>query len=153
LLGVEAATGKGEKDWHSLKDPTRRATYIEELLGLPALVGRVFYGGVDSLHSDDYWRVRVDVLSAAIQRYSHRHRCYHEVAHEGLTGRPRDQLLADLRRRGVKRISVEPANIDRDPETRCADALAGYIRLKLFDQSESSKLLPDLPNWLVNCRP
>lgn len=97
--------------------------------------------------------MRVDIIAAAIQRYSHHHRCYHEVAHEGLTGRPRDQLLEDLRGRGLKRITVEPANISRDPETRCADALAGYIRTKLFDESRSSTLLPDLPAWLIDCGP
>lgn len=151
LTKLETQTGKGEKDWHSTKDAAIRIRYIEGLLAASQLVGRVFFGGEPAITSEHYWSTRVNVLAEAIRHYSHGGRCHHEIAHEGLTGRPRHQLLKDLRSRGVKRVTVEPANIVRDPETRCADALAGYIRTKLFEDSEWGRGLPDLPSWLVEC--
>jgi hypothetical protein len=152
LTKVEERTDKGAKDWHSTKDPIIRVRYIEEVLDMSQLVGRIFYGG-GTLLPDQFWKARVDILSAAVERYSQGGTCRHEMATEGLTGRPRQQLERDLRNRGLRRVTVEAASIANDPETRCADALAGYIRAKLFEDSQRSQDLPSLPDWLVDLLP
>ena len=153
LEKAENRSRKGARDWHSTKDPSIRARYIEELLDMSPLVGRVFYGAAGAVPNTSFWRIRVDVLAAAIRRYSGGGRCHHEMAHEGLTSKPRQQLRGDLKDRGFKRVTVEPASVTTDPETRCVDALAGFIRSKLFDGGGSSSVLPELPDWLVEVIP
>src|SRR5438552_638322 len=138
LENAENRSGKGTRDWHSTKDVAIRVRYIEEVLDLSPLVGRIFFGGEPSIPTSDYWQTRVNILAAAVSRYTHGGRCHHEVAHEGLKLQPRLQLHRALKARGLKRITVESALVATDLEIRCADALAGFIRSKLFDEGTSS---------------
>jgi len=153
LLKAEERSGKGDKDWHETTDVAVRLNYMERLLDLSPLVGRVFYGAYPSLQTGEYWGARLDVLSAAIGRYTARGRCHHEMAHEGFTGANRDKLRLELRGRGFRRVTVESAALVTSPQIRCADALSGYIRGQLYDVGTlSQQVLPDIPDWFVDLR-
>lgn len=153
LTKIESRSGKGQRDWHSTKDPLIRARYVEGVLSSSPFVGRVFYRAAPRLQSSEYWDFRVEALTLAVLKYTHRGRCHHEIAQEGFTAGSRLKLQRELKGRGLKRVTVEPCDVGVDEEIRCADALAGFIRTKLFDGAGSSELLPALPDWLLNLSP
>lgn len=149
LLEAEARSGKGTRDWHDVRDPGVRVDYIERVLSISALRDRIFFSARDRVVCAEYWGTRLDVLTAAIRAYSHGGRCHHEVFPEGLPLQPRLHLREDLKARGIRRLTVQSAAFDTNPEVRCADALANYVRVRLFHAERAGRLMPELPDWLV----
>lgn len=152
LLTAEQASGKGTTDWHSTKDPVIRSRYLELVLSIRSLTGRVFYGARDRLSPADYWEARLEVLALAVGSYSNAP-CRYSVAHEGFTSNPREKLRRDLVKRGVRRLEITAGEMESKPEIRLVDALAGYIRGERFGGSRASSLFPNMPGWFVDLTP
>lgn len=150
LLEAEKKSKKGIMDWHSAP-PRVREAYLEEVLAIEAIRGRVFYHPFDALLAKDYWRARVTALSAAINRYTPGD-CQHRMLPEGLKSNPRHQLRTDLKKCGCERVTVESAQLIMDPEVRLADALAGYVRVELYRDGERA-VLHNLPDWFLSLEP
>ena len=148
LFEAEQKSKKGLKDWRKT-DTVARERYIDAVLAIPGLRGRVFYRPFDSLVSKEYWEARVVTLARAIQIYAPRD-CHNQMFPEGLTGNPRNQLRHDLRKKGCERVTVESAQFIMDPEVRLSDALAGYIRGELYRGDGQRAVLTNLPDWFSN---
>jgi hypothetical protein len=123
--------------------------YIESVLKLESLKGRVFYGSRGARPLKHHGVLRVDVIEAGILALSTDEN-HHELAHEGLPSQGQFALRNALRGRGVKRISVVSGAEGRSPEIRLVDALAGFIRGASFaDHAGHDERITDVPEWFL----
>ena len=129
-----------------------RETYLEAVLDIPALRGRIFYRAFDALASNEKWGARVDTLESAIAAFTPGD-CHHAMFPEGLTGNPRWQLRNDLKKRGCDGVTVGSAQFHSDPEVRLADAIAGYVRGELYRGDGQRAALTNIPDWFVDLEP
>ena len=153
LLEAESRSKKGIKvDWRGT--PTRiKADYMDIVLGIPGLRGRVFYHPFDSLRMHEHSNAREDTLQRVIARFTTGRDCHHAMHHEGLKGKPRHLLRLALQDRGCDGVTVETAELKSDPEVRLSDALAGYIRAELYRGDGNRAALTNLPDWFENLEP
>jgi hypothetical protein len=154
LLEAESVSRKGAiKDW-SKTPRDRRERYLDALWGIPYLVGRVFYVPFDQLRADETWEPRLSTLARAIDKFTlGSGRCDHEIHPEGTTGQQRHAIRRVLLRRGYRNINMKGATFKKYPESRLADALAGYIREELYRGGDERSPLTNLPNWFENLEP
>lgn len=151
LLEAEKKSKKGIRDWRKT-DSGAREKYIDSVLAIPGLNGRIFYHPFDSLTSKEYWDARLVTLTRSIGIYTPGD-CHHQMFPEGLQGKPRNQLKYDLKNNGCERVTVESAQLIMDPEVRLSDALAGYIRGELYRGDGQRAALTNLPDWFLNLEP
>jgi hypothetical protein len=150
LLQAEGTSRKGHfADWRCTTAQAR-ADYIDAVLGIPAIKGRVFFQGFDALPNGQRSDVNVSTLSAAIRTYTPGN-CHHQMMPEGFrsAGR-RYNLRCELKKRGCEGVTVESADFIAHPEVRLADALAGYIRGELYREDGTRAVLTNLPDWFVD---
>lgn len=67
LLKAERVSLKERKDWADTKNPYQRIRYIEIILGLTGLQGRVFFACYRN--TKDYWDLTVETLDAAMHHF------------------------------------------------------------------------------------
>jgi hypothetical protein len=152
LLDAERHSGKGRSDWHKTRPDSMKARYLEAVLEIDAIRGRVFYYPFDVLHTREFFNARATALGAAITTFTPGD-CHHRMFPEGLQGQPREQLKSALRAMGHKLVAAESAQFNTDPEVRLADALAGYIRGELYRGDGGRSQLTNLPDSFVNLEP
>ncbi len=147
LLRAEDTSGKGTTDWNKTTDPLVRLDYIESVLGIECLRGRAFYRSHDAISPKKYWPARIATVVEAIKAFGEGY-CRFEIAHEGLTVENRERLKRELRRLNLRRLETVTGKMMHKPEIRVADALAGYVRSKLFGGT-AAIALPDIPRWFI----
>ncbi len=152
LMEAERVSKKGLSDWHQSRPPSVREKYMEAVLDIRALRGRIFYCAFDCLTPDLYWNARVHTLRAAISVFTPGN-CHHAMAHEGLQSNPRRRLGIDLANRGCERVTVDSAQFHAEPEVRLSDAIAGYVRGELFRGDGQRAPLTNLPDSFVDLEP
>jgi hypothetical protein len=151
LLEAETSSQKGIRDWYHA-DERAREKYIEAVLDIGNLRGRIFYFPFDGLYTSGYWDARIQTLTRAIAVFTPGD-CHHAIFHEGLQGKPRFQLKNDLRERGCERVTVDSAQLIMDPEVRLSDAIAGYVRSELYRGNGERAVLTNIPDWFENLEP
>jgi len=152
LLEAERVSRRGLKDWRATHSADERERYLDAVLDIPALNGRIFFSPFDALSPSDYWNARVDTLEAAIAVFTPGD-CHHVMHPEGLQGNPRHQLRMELKKRGCERVTVDPAQFAMDPEVRLSDALAGYVRVEMYRGDGQRAVLTNIPAEFVNLEP
>jgi hypothetical protein len=149
LAAAEQLSKKGLVDWN--KSPAQmRERYIDAVLAIPGLHGRIFYLAVDSLPMPRHGEPRLQALNSAIGRFTTGD-CHHQMFPEGMRqSRQRHALRKALIVCGCERVTVETAQFVMDPEVRLSDALAGYIRGELYRGDGERAKLTNLPDWFLD---
>jgi hypothetical protein len=147
LLQAESVSMKEKKDWHSTKNIAQRIKYIEVVLQMPDLQGRVFYCTCRN-NQKNYWELTVDSLELAIKQLCDG--CVTLVHHQGFNASTRDKLRKDLKARGLD-VKVIPGDQSIKPEVRLADALCGFIGVHEGGGPLCAKY-PELPAWFVDLK-
>jgi hypothetical protein len=148
LLEAEDASGKGTRDWHETKEIVTRERYIEHVLRIQELRGRVFYGVRGAIELKRHSELRLDVIAAGIISLSQSGN-HHDVAHEGLPSQGRYALRSALLERGIRRVTMEKGGMDK-PEIRLVDALSGFVRAAAFpDPLGRDEMMGPIPDWFV----
>jgi hypothetical protein len=151
LLEAEQSTQKGRRDW--FRTPRdKRERYLEAVLGINSIRGRIFYCPFDCISKSQYWQARLDALGAAIIVFTPGH-CQHLMAHDGLQGNSRHQLRRGLSTNGHTGVVVESGQFENDPEIRLADAIAGYVRSELYRGDGQRSALTNIPDFFVDLEP
>lgn len=149
LIEAERISNKGLLDWHK-SPPAVRERYIDAVLALPNLKGRVFYLPVDSMPMPRHGESRLYALNRAIEVFTTGD-AHHQMFPEGLRqSKQRHLLRKALNACGKERVTVETAQFVMDPEVRLSDALAGYIRGEIYRGDGNRSELTNLPDWFIN---
>jgi hypothetical protein len=149
LLEAESRSKKYLSDWYHTRPVSTRERYLDAVLDISALRGRIFYRAFDTVAPNEKWGARVDTLESAINAFTPGD-CHHAMFPEGLMGNPRHQLRMDLRRRGCDRVTVESAQFSAEPEVRLSDAIAGYVRGELYRGDGGRAILTNIPDWFLD---
>lgn len=149
LLEAERISKKNRTDWHRTHPHAVRERYLEAVFEIESIRSRIFFRPFDVLAPDEQWGARIGALDAAIRTFT-TGRCQHAMYPEGLTRRPREQLMDELKSKGRERVTQHAALFEVDPEVRLADALAGYIRAELYRGDGQRAALTNIPDWFVN---
>lgn len=147
LVGIELRSKKGTRSWSSTRDPEMRSAYLDAVLALPELRGKVFFGAFMGVSPRLEDTAREDVLFRAITAVTGGRKEKIEIVPEGLSAIPRRRLERALRARGVKKLKACSEALWL-PETRLTDALSGAIRERLAGSYDA--VLLDLPDWFLN---
>lgn len=147
LIEAERLSKKKLTDWRTTPADYRER-YLEAILQISGLHGRIFYRAYDSIAMGDHGGARVETLRGAISKFTPGD-CHHEMYHEGLQSKPRHLLRKELRERGCERVTVETAQFIMDPEVRLSDAIAGYVRAELYRGHGQRAPLTNLPDWFI----
>jgi hypothetical protein len=146
LLQAEAVSMKDRKDWSDTKNAYQRIKYIEVVLGMGGLRGRVFFACYRN--TKDYWNLTVATLDAALHHFCGGD-CRRLISHQGFNSQTRYKLRKALTARGW-RVEVDPAGQKLHPEMRLADALCGYLGICHNEDSKVADKFPEMPDWFVN---
>jgi hypothetical protein len=146
LHHAERVSDKGRQDWKGTKNVRQRSRYIEEVLEIQNLKGRVFYAAYAD-NQKNYWQYTVDALTKAIVKLGADGRCL--MRHQGFNYNTRTKLADALACAGCD-YEIQTGS-EKRAEIRLADALCGYVGLVMFNsESQFAKYFPDLPDWFID---
>jgi hypothetical protein len=124
LLKIEELSGKDSRDWHKTKEVKTRVRYLELVVEVEELAGRLFFQ--THPHPVNSFDATVETLSNAILEFGAGRQCV--TIHEGFTGATRLKLQKALRALEHNAV-VDSGSIRNEPRVRLADSLAGFCRL------------------------
>jgi len=138
LRRIETTSGKRQKKWKKTVPPKKRA-YIEAVLALPSLHGRLLYAEYSG--STDYEAQTIDAIARGILRQARGRAAYRVSVFLDALGRERRKVVgAALRSRGIRVEKVRGLRDEADEFIRVADALAGFVRDALEGQEPWKEL-------------
>ena len=136
---LEERTGKGVQKWRRSPYPNRQ-DYIREVLRNPNLTGKLMYSVFRSTR--DYGLATVLGISKAIRWHRPEEKHAVTIYIDALKKSSRSLYSTELRKLGIRTKKVMGIRKDEnDTLTRLADALAGFLRDALGEESSKAVLL------------
>lgn len=136
LEKIERESGKGNRKWFNT-NKKRRRLYIEQIIESGLFKNKIFY----SKYNNTKAYVDLTILTTAKAILSETENLYRAtILVDGLVKTERFRFTAGLRKLKIKVYKVRGANNKNDSLIRLADAMVGFVRDYIEEDTDIDKL-------------
>lgn len=139
LVQIEKESSKGRRKWMETRE-VQRISYIQKVLSLPALKGRLFFATYPP--AKDYFTKTVATTASAITHYTTEDDYRATILIDGLPKTLIPRVGSALRHMQIRTLKVRGVRKEEsDAFMRLADAICGFVRAAMEGKEGHAKLL------------